>query len=342
MGKFDLKDLKSMEISDEKGNIYPIVEGFPSAKMYANYKIKNAIPFHIPIGKKNMIIFQLIDADRGVVCISDYIFKTKMTLNCRSKEPILEIYSTLEGVIQFHLEHDEFRDATAGTFNAITLPSINNRATLDGHVRTVDYHLDQEYLEELSHTHPALKTILKSFRNKKSAAIFEDYGELSLIAAYQTTELITRVHEDNIDMKKRFEAVDTIIESLLEPEGISFQKSKFTYNQLTAIAYLVRYINENLELRLKISDLIDVAKKFAILNAYIIRKAFKLIKGTTPVTYMKKQRIYKAVKYFEQGLSETSIAARLGYNDLGNFERDFKDVLKISTKEYKQGLKKTK
>jgi len=69
-----------------------------------------------------------------------------------------------------------------------------------------------------------------------------------------------------------------------------------------------------------------VAKKLSISNA-MLSQYFKKSFGMTPVQYRRALRIEYSILLLSQGKAPAEVAHKVGYNDLGRFYKQFKDVL---------------
>lgn len=336
MKNFDLTDLLKMEIFDENGAKYPIKEGFPENNTLQPYRINNTRAYHIPIGAKNMMIFQLILTERGVICISNYIFPEKTTIICQSPASIVEVYSTLYGKIDMHLANDQIRSANAGTYNFMAAPSVFNRATFEGNITTVDFHPTPEYLAELAKTHPHLTKIIIADKNGHIETLHKEEGNIPFLAAFLYVDLIRKVHEENIDKKTRTELVHPIIELMVDPQENSFAEIQLNYEKLMAVSHMVAYVKNNLELNYTVAGLQKLSTKFSALRYNEILISFKAIYKKTPMAYIKELKMLAAKTYLDKGKRESTVASRLGYSYLSHLERDFKAYHGISIKEYKR------
>ncbi|UAY56898.1 helix-turn-helix domain-containing protein [Arachidicoccus terrestris] len=334
-----LTDLLKMEIFDENGIQYPIKEGFPEDRISKSYRINNALAFHVPIGARNTMLFQLIITERGTICISNYIFPEKKTIICRSPAAILEVYSTLGGKIDIHLENDQIRSANAGTYNVMAAPSVFNRATFEGNILTVDFHPDPEYIAELAKTYPQLTKIINADRKGYIETLHKEEGNMPFLAAFLYVDLIRKIHEENINMQTRTELMHPIIALMVDPQGSTFTEIQLNYEKLMAVSHMVAYVKNNLELNYTVADLQKLSTKFNALRYNEILISFKAIYKKTPIAYIKELKMLAAKTYLDKGKRESTVASRLGYSYLSHLERDFKAYHGISIKEYKKATK---
>lgn len=339
MEKHYLTELLNMEIFDENGIKYPIKEGFPENNMLQPYRINNTQAYHVPIGAKNMMIFQLILTERGVICISNYIFPDKTTIICQSPAPIVEVYSTLYGKIDMHLENDQIRSANAGTYNFMAAPSVSNRATFEGNIITIDFHPHLDYVSELAETHPKLRKIIEANKKGHIATLYKEEGDMPFLAAFLYVDLIRKIHKENINKKTRTDLMLPIIELLVNPHGSTFTEIQLNFEKLMAVSHIVNYVKNNLELNYTIADLQKLSTKFSALRYNEILTSFKAIYKKTPMAYIKELKMLAAKTYFDKHKPERTVASRLGYSYLSHLERDFKAYYGITTKEYKKKIK---
>ncbi|MDF2613741.1 MAG: AraC family transcriptional regulator [Clostridia bacterium] len=93
----------------------------------------------------------------------------------------------------------------------------------------------------------------------------------------------------------------------------------------------IKYIEEHLEQELCIEK---IAQK-AFLSSNHFRRTFKQVTGLTPVQYINKLRVTKAMKYLNIGQHNiTEIANKVGIDDANYFARLFKKTTGITPKDY--------
>lgn len=331
-----------MKICDDRGCEFEILEGFPTAKNLASYRIKNSQAFHIIVNNKNTIIFQLIEMTRGIICISNYLFPLRMNLICTSPNPILEFFTTLYGKVSFHLQKDLLRTANEGTFNCIATPFVRNLVTIDGTIGTMDCHLDLDCFEELAIKYPELNLNLQAYKNGKRSALFPFAGELTFETFYLQVEFLRKVNEEDIGPDELNKEYLKIVDSMLCSKGTLFKNAKLSYIDICAFCHILTEIHDYPEVNYTLNQLYERGAKYTILNENKLGTAFKEIYGKTPMAYIKYYKIQKAMEYFQMGMSESEVAPKVGYTNLSHFERDFKKITNMTIKEYIQKLKNKK
>ena len=80
---------------------------------------------------------------------------------------------------------------------------------------------------------------------------------------------------------------------------------------------------------------IDLAREVGVTADYLTRQ-FKLLAGITPLTYLRRFRIARAMELLGQGISASEAAQRVGFHSLSHFSREFKRELGISPTQFKQ------
>lgn len=96
-----------------------------------------------------------------------------------------------------------------------------------------------------------------------------------------------------------------------------------------------KYFDENYN---TISTINNVAKHFYISSEHLSRK-FKCYSGYPPVEYLKNTRLYHAQKLLiSTNLSVTYICSEVGFNDINNFNRQFKSKFGISPSKMRKDI----
>ncbi|MBQ4527617.1 MAG: helix-turn-helix transcriptional regulator [Clostridia bacterium] len=107
-------------------------------------------------------------------------------------------------------------------------------------------------------------------------------------------------------------------------------------NHRYLIGEVVRYIHNNLNSKIKLSDLCNLTN----ISESLLASAFKKITGQTIIEYVNTLKINKAKQLLkETNMSVTSISYDLGFSDGAYFNRVFKANAGCSPKEYRKHYK---
>jgi len=97
------------------------------------------------------------------------------------------------------------------------------------------------------------------------------------------------------------------------------------------------YIEDNI---VNLMNLDTLAKK-ATLSKYHFSRLFKKFTGMSPLEFVKIFRINKAKELLrKKNRTVSMVAEEVGFNDLSNFERNFKQVTGTTPKSYKKSMQK--
>ena len=110
-----------------------------------------------------------------------------------------------------------------------------------------------------------------------------------------------------------------------------FEKFKAN-NSASSFKKVIDYMKNNLKKTVKISELAELAY---MQETYFIKK-FKKALGYSPITYLNKMRIYKAMTYLAEGsLTLSEIGHKVGIYDSSYFSKIFKTHCGITPGEYR-------
>lgn len=105
--------------------------------------------------------------------------------------------------------------------------------------------------------------------------------------------------------------------------------------KLEKIKTVLDYINSNYSTPLKIEEL----SKMANLSKFYFCRLFKEITHLTPVDYINKFRIERAVEFIKNtDMSISDIAFEVGFNNISYFIKIFKRYIGVTPLQYKKGL----
>ncbi len=109
--------------------------------------------------------------------------------------------------------------------------------------------------------------------------------------------------------------------------------------RVESIKTALAYIKDNYKEKIYITDL---AKQVNLNEQYFCR-LFKKAIGCTPIEYVNEYRIKQTRRLLEEtDLSVTEICLECGYNNLGNFLREFRKYTKTTPLQYRKNLQKVK
>ena len=102
------------------------------------------------------------------------------------------------------------------------------------------------------------------------------------------------------------------------------------------ICDILIYINQNINKNITIDELSNIF----FFDKYYIMKLFKKEINITIMNYINAMRIYNSLKDFKYNNNIIRIALNNGFNSIEYFSETFKNVLKISPREYKYFIKR--
>jgi len=109
---------------------------------------------------------------------------------------------------------------------------------------------------------------------------------------------------------------------LTEDPGFNFE----TYDKISIVSTIVSYINENYMNEISL----DKISRNMYLSPVYISKIFKEEIGESPVNYLIKVRLSKAVELLREGnMTVKSVAKSVGYNDVYHFSKLFKKYYNV-------------
>ena len=99
------------------------------------------------------------------------------------------------------------------------------------------------------------------------------------------------------------------------------------------IVRAVQYIQDNLSENICLNRLSDEAN----LSRYHFSRVFKSYMGMSPMQFVNVSRIHKAKELLtDDDINISQVAIAVGFNDLSNFERQFKQITGITPKAFKR------
>lgn len=118
--------------------------------------------------------------------------------------------------------------------------------------------------------------------------------------------------------------------ALIDHELISLESASYD----DKIQEIITYINKNLD-----SDLaIEKLAKISYLSKFHLMRKFKAATGYSLHQYIKSKRLLLARDLLKTTLSITAISSEVGFSDYSTFSRAFKEMFKISPRDYRNSL----
>lgn len=100
-----------------------------------------------------------------------------------------------------------------------------------------------------------------------------------------------------------------------------------------AILPAIKYIKRNCKDAIKIDEL----AKMCMLSETHFRRIFKSIMGMTPTQYINKTRVVESCKYLKNtNMSIVQIGMKVGFTTSSTFNRNFKEFVGVSPKQYRK------
>lgn len=172
--------------------------------------------------------------------------------------------------------------------------------------------------------HPAFRAIQTSFDE-----IMKAFGESAFQEDYYNGEAVT----DDITCQLYIKASLLRILAVLSSHKL-FEVTEKNYDRrIETIKKTLTYIQENYKEKIYISDLAGLIG----MNEQYFCRFFKKAIGRSPMAYVNEYRIKKAIHYLEEtDMSVTEISMESGYNNLGNFLREFRKYTGTTPAQYRK------
>ncbi|MCR3761772.1 AraC family transcriptional regulator [Clostridium felsineum] len=105
-------------------------------------------------------------------------------------------------------------------------------------------------------------------------------------------------------------------------------------NNLTRFSKTIKYIEDNYCSKIDLNTLAKITN----MSTYHFCRSFKALTGNSPINYINRLKINKALSLLRKGeLNVTEVALNCGFNDINYFSRLFKKYNNISPREVKKG-----
>ena len=109
-----------------------------------------------------------------------------------------------------------------------------------------------------------------------------------------------------------------------------------TMHSKKLICDILIYINQNINKNITIDELSNIF----FFDKYYIMKLFKKELNITIINYINAMRVYNSLKDFKYNNNIIRIALNNGFNSIEYFSEIFKNILRISPREYKYFIKR--
>lgn len=119
---------------------------------------------------------------------------------------------------------------------------------------------------------------------------------------------------------------------------VTRQSTDIYANNDPHIAEVLKYIHENISLKISVDNLVSLVP----LSRRLLETRFKKSMGTSIYDYIIQVRIEKMTQLLCEGMSVSEAAVELGFSDLKNVSRSFKQIKGITPSEYRQQVIRAK
>ncbi len=172
--------------------------------------------------------------------------------------------------------------------------------------------------------HPAFEPILEAFSD-----VFHSFG----IPLSEENPIEKGAFSDDVTNQLFIKSALLRILAILSSYHLFVPTDKNYNRKVEGIKKALTYIEENYNQKIYISDL---AAQLNINEQYFCRY-FKKAIGCTPIEYINAYRIRKARHFLDDtDLSVTEVCFECGYNNLGNFFREFKRYTSTTPLQYRK------
>ena len=175
---------------------------------------------------------------------------------------------------------------------------------------------------------PAFEPVRKSYEEIRNV-----FGGDSFRENYYDGEAVT----DDITRQLFIKSTLLRILAVLSANNLFEVTEKNHDRRIETIKTTLTYIQENYKEKIYIRDLADLIG----MNEQYFCRFFKKVIGRSPMEYVNEYRIKKAIHYLkESDLTVTEICLECGYNNLGNFLREFRKYTSTTPLQYRRHLLK--
>lgn len=179
--------------------------------------------------------------------------------------------------------------------------------------------------------HPAFASIRNSFLN-----IMHSFGQTTPEDSYTAdSSLVT----DDLTSQLYIKSSLLYILATLSDHGLFTPTGKSLDKRVESIKTALTYIKDNYQSKIYITDLAGQVS----LNEQYFCRLFKKAIGRTPMEYINEYRIRQTRRLLEEtDFSITEICLECGFNNLGNFLREFRKYTGTTPLQYRKDPKKSK
>ena len=161
------------------------------------------------------------------------------------------------------------------------------------------------------------------------------YQQISHIFSQSKETLITgeQILTDDVISQLQIKAGILQLIGILMEAGLMCQSPRTESQKITAIKTVLSYITDHYHEKLYVQDLASQVN----MNEQYFCRFFKRSIGKTPIDYINDYRLNKVVRLLETGDAQiTEICLECGFNNMGNFQRLFKQKTGITPLQYRK------
>lgn len=176
----------------------------------------------------------------------------------------------------------------------------------------------------ISRSHPAFAEVKKAFDE-----IMDAFGRAELQEDYYNGEAVTDDITRQLYIKSSLLRILAVISSY-----DLFEVTEKNYDRrIETIKQTLTYIQENYKEKIYIRDLAGLIG----MNEQYFCRFFKKAIGRSPMEYVNEYRIKKAIHFLQEtDMSVTEICLESGYNNFGNFLREFRKYTDTTPLQYRR------
>lgn len=176
--------------------------------------------------------------------------------------------------------------------------------------------------------HPAFAPIRAAF-----GAVTEAFG-VSLTGERPDRDI--RVVTDDLTSQLFIKASLLSILAILSQNQMFIAAEKSSDKRVDEIKAVLTFIRENYREKIYLRDMADVIN----MNEQYFSRFFKKVLRRTPMEYLNEYRIRQAIRLLEEtDMTVTEISLECGFNNMGNFLREFKKYSGTTPLQYRNQLK---
>lgn len=161
------------------------------------------------------------------------------------------------------------------------------------------------------------------------------YQQISHIFSQSKETLLTgeQILTDDVISQLQIKAGILQLIGILMEAGLMCQSPRTESQKITAIKTVLSYITDHYHEKLYVQDLASQVN----MNEQYFCRFFKRSIGKTPIDYINDYRLNKVIRLLETGDAQiTEICLECGFNNMGNFQRLFKQKTGITPLQYRK------